>query len=92
MFLSRKRLEDKNEDDRQLVIAFKRFFNTDEGKLIFSTLANKYYLLNDFPDTLTDTQLARRVGQSSVIKFILTQSKTNMADFDRILEGNKHGG
>lgn len=84
--LKYRRSKEKAEADRQLVIAYKSFFNTEYGKIVFSDLANKYFLLNPLP--LDPTLRDRAEGARSVVLQILTKVQANLADLEAILNGD----
>ncbi len=85
MFLKRKRPEDKVESDRQLIIAYKKVFQSEEGRLVFSDLANRFHLLNKI--TGSAEEKAEKNGECNVIKHILTQREVDLAQFEKILRG-----
>ena len=77
----RSRLEDKAENDRQLVIAFKKtFLGTDEGKLVLTHLLEKYKILGDCESDIAE-------GQRRVLCYILKQAHIDLAQFQKLLEG-----
>ena len=85
--LRRKAPEDRANAARQLVISYKKFFNSHEGKEVFSDLCNRFGLLDDAPLNLDGVGLARHVGAQSVMKYILKQAHIDMAQFEAMLDG-----
>lgn len=91
MFIGKRRAEadqKKNlEDQRQRVIAFKKFFGSDDGKEVMTDLMNRFYLLNPLPKTTSDIELARAEGNREVVLYLLGRAKTDVATLDKILNG-----
>lgn len=85
---SRRKPEDKNEADRQKVIAFKRFFGTDEGRVVMLDLMNRYFILNPIPVATNDFQQGVYEGQRQVVLHLLGLAHTDMAQFEKILKGD----
>lgn len=83
MALLRKRLADRGEDSRQVVIAFKKFFESEEGKLVFTEIVNRYGFMDEMSGVTDDKVL----GAHNVIKYILKQANMNMAQFEKLLKG-----
>ena len=85
MFLKRKRLADKGEDDRQRILAYKKTFGTPEGKEVLFDLLNRYHILNSHGgDPLKE-------GQRTVALHILSQCHVDLAQFDKLLRGELNG-
>ena len=83
MLLKRKRLEDRIEDSRQLIIEYKKFFNSTEGKAVFADLANHCRFMDPISGP-TDDKL---IGAQNLIKYILKQANISLADFEKLLKG-----
>ena len=78
-----KAAELRAQEQRQKVIAYKRFFESDEGKVVLLDLMNKFHVLNPLPDT----NLYRAEGQREVALYILKQLNTDIKRLDKILKG-----
>lgn len=87
MRLNRKTLEDKSEDDRQKVLAYKKCFSSEEGKHVLFDLMNRYHILNPTPVGQNNFQQGKFEGQRTVVLDILSRCNVNMAEFDKIIRG-----
>ncbi len=76
-----KRSEDRNQDARDNLIAYQRCFSSESGKKVILDLINKYHVLTTHKG---DPYLE---GQRSVVLDILRQTKINVAEFDKLLNG-----
>ena len=88
MYLGRKKPEDKSEADRQKVIAFKKFFGTDEGRAVMIDLMNRYYILNPMPKLDSEYERGRCEGQRDAVLHMLGLANTDLALFEKILKGD----
>jgi len=85
---SRRKLVDKNEADRQRVIAFKQFFGTDQGRTVMLELMNKYFILNPMPVAPNDFQQGVYEGQRQVVLHLLGLANTDLAQLEKIIKGD----
>jgi hypothetical protein len=72
------------QEQRQKVIAYKNFFDTDSGKVVLSDLMNRFHMLNPLPDT----NVYRAEGSREVVLYILKQTNTDVKRLDKILKGD----
>lgn len=72
----------KRPSARDRVVAFKHAFATDMGRKVLFELMNQFHILN------THKGDAFAEGQRSVVLYILQQSKINLDDFDKLLNGD----
>jgi hypothetical protein len=79
----RRRLEDRTEDSRQLVIQYKKFFDTEDGRAVLFDLMNRYRFMDEIPESPHD----RLIGAQNVIRYILSKANIKMAEFDKLLKG-----
>lgn len=86
MLLSRKRLADKAEQDRQRAVNYKRFFGSPEGRDVLFDLMNRYHILNPSPGKDAH-ELAVAEGQRRVVLYILSQANVDLVQLDKILKG-----
>jgi len=83
--LSRKKPVDRIEGDRQLIISYKKFFASAEGKDVLFDLMNKFHILNSHGgDPIKE-------GQRSVVLHVLSKANVDLAQYDRILKGELDG-
>ena len=69
------------QEQRDLIIAYKRVFGTPEGRQVLFDLMNRYHVLNTHRgDPLLE-------GQRSVVLEVLGKCNINLAEFDRLLKG-----
>ncbi len=91
MFIGKRRADSdqkKNlEDQRQRVIAFKKFFGTEHGQSVMTDLMNKYHVLNDMPVLDSEYERGRAEGKRDVVLYLLKQARTTIEDLDRLLKG-----
>jgi hypothetical protein len=81
-----KAAQEKIDNDRQTLIAYKKFFGSSEGKLVLMDLANHCGLLED--GITTDARVdAFKLGQVSVVKRILKYNNTDLGLFEKLLRG-----
>lgn len=85
---SRRKPEDKNEADRQKVIAFKQFFGTDQGRVVMLDIMNRYFILNPVPIAINQFQQGVYEGQRQVVLHLLGLANTDLAQFEKILKGD----
>lgn len=88
MFLNRKKPADKNEADKQKIIAFKKFFAENEGREIFIDLMNRFHVLNPTPKADCDFDRGVAEGQRRVVLHIMNLFYTDLAQFEKILKGD----
>lgn len=80
MFIKRKRLEDKAEDDRQQILLYKQVFGSAEGRVVLMDLMNRYRVLNPCKGELEE-------GGRRVVLDIMARANMNMVEFDNLLKG-----
>ncbi|MBK8455661.1 MAG: hypothetical protein IPL34_20485 [Thiofilum sp.] len=66
---------------RDLVVAYKRFFGTEEGKQVLYDLMSRYHILQ------THKGDAFAEGQRSVVVEILHKVNLTVEQFDQLLKG-----
>lgn len=72
-----------------MVLAFKATFNSEQGKIVFSDLLNRYLWTKSNPPpgaNLGEAALFEK-GQRSVVEDILSRVFTDMAEFEKRLRG-----
>lgn len=72
----------KQSSARDRVIAYKAAFSSEQGRKVLLDMMNKFHVLNSHEGD------AFAEGQRSVVLHILHQSKINLAEFDKMLEGD----
>lgn len=77
----RKKQEDQDQAQRNLIISYKRIFGSPEGKEILFDLMNRFHVLNGHNGD------AIKEGQRSAVLFILAQCHIKLEDFDKLLNG-----
>jgi hypothetical protein len=92
MRLKRRESLDKIEQDRQRVINYKKFFGTAEGRDVLFDLMNRFsHGINPNPGK-SELEIIRAAGNNDVIVYILSQSHTDLAQFDKLLKGEMNVG
>jgi hypothetical protein len=90
MILGKKKYRDeaeKVEAQRQKLIAYKKFFHSDEGREVLTDLMNRFSLVFDY--TVKEVGAERTLGRNDVIGYILSQTEYPMEQFDKIVRGEK---
>jgi hypothetical protein len=81
MIFGVKKNRDKDNEQRDLIIAFKHVFITTMGRKVLFDLLNRFHVLNSHKgDSFSE-------GQRSVVLYILQQNHINLDDFDKLLKG-----
>ena len=80
-FLSRKKPADQQEASRQLLISYKKFFGSAEGKDVLFDLMNRFHILNSHGGE------ALKEGERSVVLYILNRANVDLVQYDKIIRG-----
>ena len=83
MFIKRKRPEDKADADRQLMIAYKRTFESEHGRVVLLDMINRHYFLQSHGDGNAEREKGKRI----VVEDVMGRVFTKVEDFERLLKG-----
>ena len=82
-------LDEKNlTEQRQKIIAFKKFFGEEHGRSVMLDLMNRFYVLQELPETSDPMAMARAEGSRDVVLYLLKRANTDVAKLDEIMKGN----
>lgn len=75
----------RKQEQRELIIAYKRVFGTPEGKQVLYDLMNRFHILN--PIRGDSIERAEKEGQRQVVSLIMGQCAINLNQLDEMLKG-----
>ena len=73
--------ENPEQQQRDSIVNYKRVFGTPEGKQVLFDLMNRHHILNSHKGDVFSE------GQRSVVLQIMSQCNIDLAEFDRLMEG-----
>lgn len=91
MYLNRKREKDRIEADRNLMLSYKKFFSSPEGKDVLFDLINKFNGINKIQGQ-SDSEKFEAIGAQGVVFYILGKTKMDVAHYDKMLNGDFNNG
>lgn len=88
MFFNRKRLADRDEDQRQMAILYKKVFGTPEGRQVLQDMCNRYRVFATQPSMPTEYDRGRAEGKRDAILHILDVFIPDLSHLEKMQKGD----